>query len=155
MRKHWSLLLCLLTLGMAGCAGQPPDNLGVRDGRLAPCPESPNCVSSQETDEVHGMEPLAIPLPPERAQELLLEVLQEMPRSKIVTTEPGYVRAEFRSRIFRFVDDVEFYFDKEAGLLHYRSASRLGRSDLGVNRDRMVTILGKLLEKMDGEKAGE
>ncbi len=155
MRKTWSLLLCLLTLGLAGCTGKPPDNLGVRDGRLAPCPESPNCVSSQETDEVHGMEPLPFDLPQEQVQELLLEVIQEMPRSQIITVEPGYVRAEFRSRIFRFVDDVEFYFDQEAGLLHYRSASRLGRSDLGVNRDRMVTILGRLLEKMDQAEAGE
>ncbi len=146
-REIWSLLLCLITFGLAGCSGTPPDNLGVHDGQLAPCPETPNCVSSQAHDDVHGMEPLPYSMPTSEAQQLLVQIIEEMPRSTIITAEPTYIRAEFRSRIFRFVDDVEFYLDEEAGLVHYRSASRLGRSDLGANRDRMVQILGKFLEK--------
>ncbi len=147
-RSSWlSLVLCLLTLGMAGCSGSPPDNLGVVNGRLAPCPDTPNCVSSQEDDDVHGMEPIEHDGSMEEAQALIREILEEMPRVTVVHEQPGYIRAEARSRIFRFVDDLEFYFDPEAGQIHYRSAARLGRSDLGVNRDRMVRILDEFYRR--------
>ena len=70
----------------------------------------------------------------------MLQVLRDHPRTRIVQEEPGYLKAECRSRVFRFVDDVEILFDDGAKQIHFRSASRLGRKDFGVNRERMETI---------------
>lgn len=67
-------------------------------------------------------------------------VVAEMPRAKIVILENNYLHVEFRSAFFRFVDDVEFLIDPEEQLIHFRSASRVGYSDFGVNRDRMERI---------------
>ncbi|MBE2221347.1 MAG: DUF1499 domain-containing protein [Anaerolineae bacterium] len=125
-----------------------PDNLGVVNGsfdklsagRLAPCPESPNCVSSYETDEVHGMEGMIYEGETAVAQAKLLAIIQAMPGSTLITNEPGYLHAEFRSPIWRFVDDVEIYFDETAGLIQFRSASRLGYGDGDANRKRMEEI---------------
>jgi uncharacterized protein (DUF1499 family) len=69
----------------------------------------------------------------------------------MVTVEDRYIHAEFTSALFRFVDDVEFQIDAESGLIHFRSASRVGRSDLGVNRKRMESIR-MAFEKSDGSK---
>lgn len=86
------------------------------------------------------MDPIPYGGTPEEARERLLAVLRSWPRAKIVREEPGAVTMECRSRIFRFVDDVDFRFDDEARLIHFRSASRLGRRDFGVNRERMEKI---------------
>jgi uncharacterized protein (DUF1499 family) len=86
------------------------------------------------------MEPLPYSGTPEQAREKLLDVLRRHPRTRIVRQEPDYLKVECRSRIFRFVDDVEFVFDDEAREIHFRSASRLGRRDFGVNRKRMKEI---------------
>src|SRR3954464_7121153 len=112
---------------------------------LKPCPKSPNCVSTQSPDAAHRMEPLPYgDLAEARAR--LLAVLAAAPRAKVVTVEDGYVHAEFRSALFPFVDDVEFLFDEATQRLHFRSASRLGRSDFGVNRKRMEE-LGREFQK--------
>ena len=74
------------------------------------------------------------------AMERLIEVIQEMKRCRIITMEDHYIHAEFTSAFFRFVDDVEFYFDSEAKIIHMRSASRIGYSDFGVNRQRMEKV---------------
>ncbi len=140
LRKTWSLLLCLLTFGLAGCAGEQPDNLGVTNGQLAACPDSPNCVSTQTGNEEQRMDPLTFTGTVEAAQARILAILGEMERTTVITDEPGYIHAESRSRTFGFVDDVEFYFDADSQLIHFRSAARLGRSDLGVNRARMESI---------------
>lgn len=121
----------------------PVAALGPRDGRLAPCPATPNCVSSYERDD------WAMPAIPylgdRRATEArLLRALGEMPRVKVARRDGDYLRAEFTSRIFRFVDDVEFLFDDAARVVHFRSASRVGRSDLGVNRRRMADITARM-----------
>ncbi|MCB0114697.1 MAG: DUF1499 domain-containing protein [Caldilineaceae bacterium] len=138
--KTWSLLLCLVTFGLAGCSGERPDNLGVVNGQLAACPDSPNCVSTQATDDEHRMDPLAFSGEVAEAQARILSILQGMDRVTLITDEPGYIHAEARSRTFRFVDDVEFHFDTDTQLIHFRSASRLGYSDMGVNRNRMQEI---------------
>ena len=83
------------------------------------------------------MDPIPYRGTPEEARTRLLAVLRAWPRAKIVREEPGAITVECRSRIFRFVDDVDFRFDDEARLIHFRSASRLGRRDFGVNRERM------------------
>jgi uncharacterized protein (DUF1499 family) len=129
----------LFVLLLAGCAAAAP-KLGVTDGKLAPCPTSPNCVSSQSPDEEHRIEALPIRTTPEEAMERLSEIIRAMPRARVVTESPTYLRAELTSRIFRWVDDVEAYVDADAKLIHLRSSSRKGYSDLGVNRGRIETI---------------
>ncbi|MBW4554735.1 MAG: DUF1499 domain-containing protein [Trichormus sp. ATA11-4-KO1] len=125
-------------------AGKRPHNLGVRNGKLAPCPNSPNCVSSQSTDLVHTIAPLTFTSSPEQAIAHLKNIIQSLPRTKIITESEDYLYAEFKSALMGFVDDVEFYLDRSANIIHVRSASRLGQSDLGVNRQRIETIRAKL-----------
>lgn len=122
-----------------------PGNLGVDNGRLSPCPESPNCVSSFADDEVHGMAPIPYEGDTATARDRILTLLQDLPRVQIITTEPNYIHAEFRSNIWRFIDDVEFYFPADERVIHFRSASRLGYGDGGVNRARMEMIRGRFL----------
>lgn len=147
-RKAWwviALVVAGLALFLAGrwavvWLSPPPETLGVVNGRLAPCPDSPNCVSTFATDQVHGMQPLAYEGETAVAQAAILAALNRLPRVSIIVNEPGYIHAEARSGIWGFVDDVEYTFDETAGLIHFRSASRLGGSDMGVNRSRMETI---------------
>lgn len=136
--KTFSLIM-LGSFFLAGCAGRPPANLGVTDGRLAPCPDRPNCVSSQAADPARYVEPLTYEGSREAARQRLKQVITGMPRAVITEESPDYIRAEFTSAIMRFVDDVEFYFPPEP-VIQVRSASRLGYSDLGVNRKRVETI---------------
>jgi uncharacterized protein (DUF1499 family) len=133
-------LLFLMGFFVAGCTGVRPSTLGVRDGRLAPCPSTPNCVSSRDSDKGHAIEPLKFSGPAKDAMAKLKAIIQDMPRAVIVTGTENYLHAAFTSLIFRFVDDVEFYFDDAAKLVQIRSASRLGRSDFGVNRKRTEVI---------------
>lgn len=146
LRKAWTTMLCMATLGLAGCAGSRPEGLGLTDGRLAPCPDSPNCVSSQAETGYHGMDPVPLTIPPEEAEEILVSILAEMEEMDIVYAETGYIYAEASSRRFGFVDDVEFAIDEEEGLLHFRSASRLGYGDMGANRARMEKIVQRFTD---------
>ena len=126
--------------------GKRPANLGVRSGKLAPPKFTPNCVSSQADagDRVHYIEPLRFSGPPARAWAALKAAVREMERARIVTEEAGYLYAECTSRLMRYVDDVEFYLDEKAGVIHVRSASRLGRTDFGVNRERIEAIRARM-----------
>ena len=150
MKKLFSKLLIVSIVMMLGLAmlsfnsGAPP-NLGVTDGKLAPCPDSPNCVSTQTDSHEHQMAPVTWPSSPEEAVEKIKEVVsRDFSRAKLIDESPGYLRYEFRSFIFRFVDDVEFYFDQDAALIHFRSASRVGHSDMGANKSRMQKIVAAL-----------
>ena len=125
---------------LAACHGARPASLGVRQGRLAPCPSSPNCVSSQADDDVHRIAPLPFSGAAASAIDRLAGIVRSLPRASVITSTEDYLRAEFRSAVFRFVDDVEFLADESAGMVHVRSASRVGSSDLGVNRRRVETI---------------
>jgi len=133
-------ILWLLPLLMVGCSGTRPTTLGVREGKLAPCPKSPNCVSTQSTDAKHRIDPLVYTTSIEDARGRLLEIVRATPRTSLVAQEEDYLHVEFRSRLFGFTDDVEFWFDDENKAIHFRSASRKGYSDLGVNRKRMEQI---------------
>ena len=113
---------------------------------LPPCPKSPNCVSTQAKDEQHAIAPVHYTGSREAAMQRLLSVLRAIPRTTIVATDENSVRAEFRTRIFKFVDDAQFVFDDATKVIHFRSASRVGYSDLGVNRKRMEEIR-KALER--------
>jgi len=125
-------------------AGKRPSNLGVSDGKLAPCPNSPNCVSSQSSDATHQIAPLSFTSNPEEAIATLKGIIESLPRTQIITESQDYLYAEFKSALMGFVDDVEFYLDRKANVIQVRSASRLGQSDLGVNRQRIETIRAKL-----------
>ncbi|MBE9209169.1 DUF1499 domain-containing protein [Nostoc sp. LEGE 06077] len=125
-------------------AGKRPNNLGVSNGKLAACPNSPNCVSSQSTDTVHQIAPLTFNTSPEQAIANLKSIIQSLPRTTIITESQDYIYAEFKSALMGFVDDVEFYLDRNANVIQVRSASRLGQSDLGVNRKRIETIRAQL-----------
>lgn len=109
-------------------------------GRLLPCPSSPNCVSSQAQDASQRVNPLRPPGDPRDAMRSLRRVVESMPRTRLVTATDTYLHVECRSRIFRFVDDLDLLLDPEEGIVHVRSASRLGHSDLGVNRQRVEAI---------------
>jgi uncharacterized protein (DUF1499 family) len=128
---------------MLGCSGTRPADLGLKDGRLRPCPSSPNCVSSEGgTPAEKLVAPLAAP--GGRSEMARLEaVVASWPRTAIITRSADYLHAESTSRLMRFVDDVEFRFDSTANVIHVRSASRLGESDLGVNRKRVEGIRAK------------
>ena len=117
-----------------------PANLGVRDGKLAPCPNSPNCVSTQSQDPRHQIDPIPYTTSPAEAKAALLHIIRSMERSKIITDDPTYVHAEFRTQGIGYVDDVELYFDQEAQVIHFRSSARLPYWDWGVNRKRMEEI---------------
>lgn len=126
----------------------PPSSLGLQAGRLAPCPDSPNCVSSVATDTRHVIAPFALDRSVGCAKEELKQAIAKLPRTKLITETENYLHFEFRSLILRFVDDVEFHLDETTKTIHVRSASRVGHSDLGVNRRRVEAIRERLPEAM-------
>ncbi|MEO1375699.1 MAG: DUF1499 domain-containing protein [Cyanobacteria bacterium J06635_10] len=115
-------------------------NLGVIDNHLAACPPSPNCVVSQNGDKKHAIDPIPYHVDRDKAKETLLKVLTVVPRTEVIEETDNYIHALSKSRIFKFIDDVEFYFPTDENVIHMRSASRVGESDLGVNRRRMEQI---------------
>lgn len=117
-----------------------PANLGVRDGRLAPCPNSPNCVSTQSADPRHQIDPISYTASVAETKEALLHVIRSMDRTKIVSEAPYYIHAEFRTEGIGYVDDVEFFLDEQARIIHFRSSARLPYYDWDVNRKRMEEI---------------
>jgi len=129
-------------------AGTRPTNIGIQSGKLAACPGTPNCVNSQSQDAQSKIEPLAYSSTPAQAMAKLKTVIEDMERTNIITETDNYLYAEFTSKLMGFVDDVEFLLDDSAKVIHVRSASRLGQSDLGVNRKRIEAIREKFNEKM-------
>jgi uncharacterized protein (DUF1499 family) len=126
---------------MFNCAGTRPENIGLQNGKLIPCPESPNCVHSQmDKSDSHYMEAIKYSKDLKEAVSDLRSVIQKMPRTNLVLEKEAYFHFEFTSKLMGYVDDVEFYFDDLNKNIHFRSASRLGKSDLGVNRKRIESI---------------
>lgn len=115
-------------------------SVGVIDGKFHSCPKSPNCVSTQSTDEKHKMDPIKFEGSLEEAKSKITTIITTLKRSRIVTDTENYLHIEFRTAVWRFVDDVEFLFDDTEKIIHFRSAARLGYSDMGVNRKRMGNI---------------
>jgi uncharacterized protein (DUF1499 family) len=125
-------------------SGSRPERLGVVDGRLQPVRTNlTNSVSSFATTEYHRIAPLDASPDPQAAFARLRAAVAGWPGATIVDERPGYLHAEFRTRWMGFVDDVEFLLDAQAGVVHVRSASRLGRKDFGVNRARVEAIRAK------------
>ena len=118
-----------------------PNKVERRDGgRLSPCPAMPNCVCSQDDDAAHQIDSLRFLDSPCDAWQRLITVVTQFPRTRIVTNDSPYLHVEFTTLLLRFVDDVEFLLDETAAVIHVRSASRVGHSDLGANRVRVEAI---------------
>lgn len=147
--RRLSLLIAgLISCFVIACSGERPADLGFIAGtqNLRACPESPNCVSNDATDEEHAIDPLALAAAPNVAWQAVHEALSSMPRMQIVTDTGSYLHAEQTSRLMRYVDDLELALKPDEGIIAVRSASRLGHSDLGVNRERVEALRAQLRE---------
>jgi uncharacterized protein (DUF1499 family) len=139
--------LTLLAAQLGAFSGRPPTQLGHRDGRLKPPSKTPNSVSSQADMWVqHPMQdyariaPLALKEGGAATIARIKRVVEAMPGAKVVESRDDYLYVQFSTRLMKFVDDAEFWFDPAAGVVQVRSASRLGRKDFGVNRERIESI---------------
>lgn len=145
-----ALLHAALSKGDSLFSWKRPDTLGAKDGRLARCKSSPNCVSSQAdpADAEHAVAPIAFRGTALEALAAVRKAVDGMPGATVVRHDANYLYAEFRTRLMRFVDDVEFVHDEKAGVIHVRSASRLGRRDFGVNRARVEAIRARVEKRL-------
>ena len=137
--------LFLIVMSAVGCVGHAQDSRNTTPADLAPCPDSPNCVSTKSKDQGRAMPPLPYLRSGQESMDRLVGIVQEMKRATIVSATPSYLHVEFRSALFRFVDDVEFVMEDSARLIHFRSASRTGYYDFGANRKRMKEISDRYL----------
>ncbi len=133
------VLLPIISLAVLSLTASRPADLGVTNGRLASCPDSPNCVCSHDTRLDHFVEPVQLS-GASKDWKRLRQVVSDLPGATLIEDTGSYMHVEFTTRVFRFVDDVEFLADDDAGVIHVRSASRAGHSDLGVNRKRVERI---------------
>ncbi|MBY9009462.1 MAG: DUF1499 domain-containing protein [Candidatus Lokiarchaeota archaeon] len=117
--------------------------IGIVDGNFYPCPNSPNCVSTQAKDDKHKIDPIQYSGSLSEVKTKIVKILDSLTRSKIITNKENYIHVEFRTATFKFVDDVEFLFDDSEKIIHFRSRARMGYSDMGVNRKRMEIIRDK------------
>jgi uncharacterized protein (DUF1499 family) len=129
--------MTILAAALAACqtTAPPPE---ITEGRLPPCPGTPNCVSSQAEGK-HWIKPLRLGGDPELALGVIMDTMALLRRAEVVSGQGDLVHVTFRSRL-GFVDDVHFLLDREEGVIHVRSASRTGYSDLGVNRRRVERL---------------
>ena len=137
--KKLYLLLC--SLALVGCSITPPE-LGISGESLKDCPATPNCISSINNGS-GDMAPILFNGSKADAKEKLLSIIRSLPRTTVVEKRDNYLRVEFRSQLFGFVDDVEFLLSQAQSnktKIDFRSASRLGLSDLGVNKARMEKV---------------
>ena len=142
------MLLALIALGMA--SHYTAADVGVVGGKLKVCPDSPNCVCSEaysDSDPAHHIPPIKIGTGDMQLPWNLLKQSIIDQGGAIVSEHENYLHAEFTSPIFRFVDDLEMRADQQNGVIHLRSASRVGRSDLGANRKRVEAIWTSFGEK--------
>ena len=138
-------VLAIAGLYFLSLTAAKPDNLGVVDGQLAQCPKSPNCVSTQSTDSEKTMPSIAIINDGAQTLSTIKSAISSnCPNAKLITESDSYLHYEFTSLLFRFVDDVEFFADDKEQVVHFRSASRVGHSDMGANKKRMSKICESL-----------
>lgn len=152
MRRTALEILALVVLVSAGDPGGRSGPAG-SDQALAPCPATPNCVSTEALDAGHAIPAVSFDDAADAAQARARAALLAEPRTRIVVDRPGYLHAESRSLVFRFVDDVEIVVDAEARRFRMRSASRVGEGDLGVNRKRMQRVSERLRGPASGGRA--
>jgi len=154
----WSVVAILVLTVLAVAAGQlgflqgtAPTDLGVRDGKLKPPSNTENSVSSQASlypDHPQRKYAEIAPLPVKGEGPATIAqikaIVEGMDGAKVVKSEPGYLYAQFTTKLMKYVDDVEFWFDPAANVIQVRSASRVGRGDLGVNRKRIEAVRAAL-----------
>jgi len=133
------LLLVAAAVAVPGCASRESVAQGLVSGALAPCPDRPNCVCSEDQGAA-AIEPFALGGDAQASFDALVDLLSAQPRVELVERRPGYVHAVARTRLLRFRDDLELRLDAAAGVAHVRSASRVGYSDLGANRKRVERL---------------
>lgn len=146
------LLAAVLVVGQLGLLqGHEPKDLGVHDGRLKPPSKTPNSVSSQAgLHPDHPLRayaeiaPLALRGDGPSTITKIKAIAEAMPGARVVKSEPAYLYVQFTTRLMKYVDDTEFWFDPAAQAVHVRSASRVGRKDFGVNRARIEAIRAQL-----------
>ncbi len=134
-------------LFMLSFSATVPDNIGEVDGKLAACPKSPNCVGSQAVESGKRMPAIVLAETDDglaAIKRIKSVVAEHFSRATLVTEEENYLHYEFKSLVFRFVDDVEFLIDSDQHQIDFRSASRVGHSDLGANARRMRKIASLL-----------
>jgi len=141
----------LLAAQFGAFSGKAPANLGHRDGKLKPPSKTANSVSSQaDLWTQHPMQdyariaPLALKGDGPATLARIKSIVEAMPGASVVTSERDYLYVQFSTRLMKFVDDAEFWFDPAGGVVQVRSASRLGQKDFGVNRARIEAIRAKL-----------
>jgi uncharacterized protein (DUF1499 family) len=138
------LTVAIILFIVIGCSGKQPDTMGMGPSGLKGCPKSPNCVSSDAKDKAHAIEPFRLKGAPNASWPRIQDEIASMPGWTIVTATDTYIHVECKSRIFRFVDDLELYLDSSKGIISIRSASRIGYSDLGANRRRVEFLRSEL-----------
>jgi len=121
--------------------------VGIVDGKFYPCPNTPNCVSTQATDAKHKISPISYSGTLSEAKEKIINILSSLKRAKIITITENYIHTEVRTATFKFVDDVEFLFDDSVKVIQFRSRARSGYTDMGVNRKRMEKIREMFIDK--------
>lgn len=141
-----TILIAVSLVALFSCAGKRPTDLGVSEGRLRPCPATPNCVSTVADDAAHRVASFDLAVAPDAAWPAVEAAVDAIPRSRVVTATADYLHAEVSSAVFGFVDDLEVYLPAGGSVLMVRSASRLGHSDLGVNRRRVEALRAALVE---------
>ena len=154
----WFVIVIVLLVVVALAAGQlgflqgtPPADLGVRDGKLKPPSMTENSVASQAAlypdhpqRKYADIAPLALKGDGPATLAKIKAIVEGMEGAKVVKSEPGYLYAQFTTRLMKYLDDVEFWFDPAANVIQVRSASRVGRGDLGVNRRRIEAVRAAL-----------
>jgi len=150
----WFVVAILVLIVLAVAAGQlgflqgtAPTDLGVRDGKLKPPSSTENSVSSQAAlypdhpQRIYAyIAPLALKGDGPATLARIKAIVEGMDGAKVIKSEPGYLYAQFTTRLMKYVDDVEFWFDPAANAIQVRSASRVGRGDMGVNRKRIEAV---------------
>ena len=133
-------------MSLLSCSGKRPSNLGIKDARLASCPSSNNCVSSDAdtNDKTHYIVPFELDAKQTDAWQTAKTLVSKLPRTQIVHQTTDYLHAECSSAIFGFVDDLELHYRDSQQTIAIRSASRLGSSDFGVNRKRVEGLRQQL-----------
>lgn len=138
--KRFFMPLIMLLLALTGCSGSAPVAGGISNGDVLPCPDTPNCVSTAETDTKQTISPLTYRGSREQAIVKLKKIINDLPNTKLRQEKDGYLWWECKSKIFGFIDDLEIYLPAKQQLIQIRSASRMGYSDFGVNRERVEKI---------------
>jgi uncharacterized protein (DUF1499 family) len=149
-----TIAAAVLAMPLFSCAGTRPSNLGVKDSRLAACPSSPNCVSSDDADISHRIPAFQLAVPAADAWRTVRSTITGQPRTKIITETDDYLHAECSSAFFGFVDDIELHLRPSQNLIAVRSAARLGYSDFAVNRKRVENLRALLVKQGVARQSG-